>query len=524
MKPSVLAELPRTMARIRRLVRENPNDRELQRLLHSLLTSMSSDKVNEAAIMNALAQMEARLPGILPASGSPATPGVIGTPPRSGRRPPRHTPGASPHEVPIEFSASAGSEDTSAVIDRAAAYRSALEKELWTPTSAGRSAIPTTLHDAMAAVHSSGGERGGRSVEQLSREHAQLSASISELQTAHMTERALAGTRRQHELELASLRRRNEAQIAEVRQASLRELRQLENQHEQSLSALKRQYDAQLGQTTEAKREEQRRADGMAAELAELTAKMRAADGDGAKLAMLQHEYAKEMASLSRAHEDALRAAEAARRAATERAGAAGEEALEKLTGRTTAERAHLEATIVALQKQLTRADAEQRAAADGADVAALYERAEAAEAALAAETTRAREARAAAEAAAAAAGREEAARRQEIEALEERLRSSSEQLAESERAAEQARERASDVATSLAGAARGAAAASVAARAAAWRAAAAWRGVAARRVARGRPALFCITFCTVSVRIRPGGPTVSMACPEGVEVSLGMC
>ena len=49
----------------------------------------------------------------------------------------------------------------------------------------------------------------------------------------------------------------------------------------------------------------------LAAELAELTAKMRATDGDGAKLAMLPHEYAKEMASLSRAHEAALRAAEA---------------------------------------------------------------------------------------------------------------------------------------------------------------------------------------------------------------------
>jgi hypothetical protein len=42
--------LPRTMARIRRLVRENPNDRELQRLLHTLLTSMSSERVDEGEV------------------------------------------------------------------------------------------------------------------------------------------------------------------------------------------------------------------------------------------------------------------------------------------------------------------------------------------------------------------------------------------------------------------------------------------------------------------------------------------
>ena len=52
--------LPRTMARIRRLVRENPNDRELQRLLHTLLTSMSSERVDEGEVNSVLAQMEQR--------------------------------------------------------------------------------------------------------------------------------------------------------------------------------------------------------------------------------------------------------------------------------------------------------------------------------------------------------------------------------------------------------------------------------------------------------------------------------
>ena len=36
----LLGDLPKTMARIRRLVREHPHDRELQRLLHHLLTTM----------------------------------------------------------------------------------------------------------------------------------------------------------------------------------------------------------------------------------------------------------------------------------------------------------------------------------------------------------------------------------------------------------------------------------------------------------------------------------------------------
>ena len=52
--------LPRTMARIRRLVRENPSDRELQRLLHTLLTSMSAEKINEDDVHSILAQMEQR--------------------------------------------------------------------------------------------------------------------------------------------------------------------------------------------------------------------------------------------------------------------------------------------------------------------------------------------------------------------------------------------------------------------------------------------------------------------------------
>ena len=57
---AVSDSLPRTMARIRRLVRENPNDRELQRLLHTLLTSMSSDRIDEAEVNGVLAQMEQR--------------------------------------------------------------------------------------------------------------------------------------------------------------------------------------------------------------------------------------------------------------------------------------------------------------------------------------------------------------------------------------------------------------------------------------------------------------------------------
>ena len=53
---AINSDLPRTMARIRRLVRENPNDRELQRLLHTLLTSMSADRIDEAAVRSVLAQ------------------------------------------------------------------------------------------------------------------------------------------------------------------------------------------------------------------------------------------------------------------------------------------------------------------------------------------------------------------------------------------------------------------------------------------------------------------------------------
>ena len=60
---SILADLPRTMARIRRLVREQPNDRELQRLLHTLLTSMSADRIDEKSISTILARVcDARAP------------------------------------------------------------------------------------------------------------------------------------------------------------------------------------------------------------------------------------------------------------------------------------------------------------------------------------------------------------------------------------------------------------------------------------------------------------------------------
>jgi hypothetical protein len=62
MEGTLFTDLPRTLARIRRLVRENPNDRELQRLLHTLLTSMSADKLDETAISQVLKQMEERCP------------------------------------------------------------------------------------------------------------------------------------------------------------------------------------------------------------------------------------------------------------------------------------------------------------------------------------------------------------------------------------------------------------------------------------------------------------------------------
>ena len=62
MERTLFTDLPRTLARIRRLVRENPNDRELQRLLHTLLTSMSADKLDETAISQVLKQMEERCP------------------------------------------------------------------------------------------------------------------------------------------------------------------------------------------------------------------------------------------------------------------------------------------------------------------------------------------------------------------------------------------------------------------------------------------------------------------------------
>jgi hypothetical protein len=61
-QPSLFTDLPRTLARIRRLVREKPNDRELQRLLHTLLTSMSAEKLDEEAISRVLLQMEQRCP------------------------------------------------------------------------------------------------------------------------------------------------------------------------------------------------------------------------------------------------------------------------------------------------------------------------------------------------------------------------------------------------------------------------------------------------------------------------------
>ena len=73
----ISADLPRTMARIRRLVRENPNDRELQRLLHTLLTSMSADRIDEAATRSVLNQMEERARA---AKGPVATPPPVPPP------------------------------------------------------------------------------------------------------------------------------------------------------------------------------------------------------------------------------------------------------------------------------------------------------------------------------------------------------------------------------------------------------------------------------------------------------------
>lgn len=91
--------------RIRRLVRENPNDRELQRLLHTLLTSMSADRIDEAAIRSVLSQMErahAAKPGLSPAPALPGTQFIphglrasLASPP-GALAPPPHTPPAAP--------------------------------------------------------------------------------------------------------------------------------------------------------------------------------------------------------------------------------------------------------------------------------------------------------------------------------------------------------------------------------------------------------------------------------------------
>jgi len=224
----LLGDLPKTMARIRRLVREHPHDRELQRLLHHLLTTMSSDRVDEAAVGAVLEQMEARCGALPPATGNgkarAACAGASPSPPMPS--PPPQTPlGTSSSWVrDAQVLASGGFGAPSSSVAAGGASSSSL-----TPPSGGGRSELARMREAGAQYLADGGAspplRGGGGAE-----------------------------RRAFELQLAEMRRQHEAELSALRQRLLRDTRQARAEHEAEAASLRRTCEQQLSTAVAAHR------------------------------------------------------------------------------------------------------------------------------------------------------------------------------------------------------------------------------------------------------------------------------
>ena len=224
----LLGDLPKTMARIRRLVREHPHDRELQRLLHHLLTTMSSDRVDEAAVGAVLEQMEARCGALPPATGNGKARATYAS---SSPSPPKLSP---PPQTPLGTSsswvrdaqvlASGGFGAPSSSVAAGGASSSSL-----TPPSGGGRSELARMREAGAQYLADGGAspplRGGGGAE-----------------------------RRAFELQLAEMRRQHEAELSALRQRLLRDTRQARAEHEAEAASLRRTCEQQLSTAVAAHR------------------------------------------------------------------------------------------------------------------------------------------------------------------------------------------------------------------------------------------------------------------------------
>jgi hypothetical protein len=258
-------DLPRTMARIRRLVRDNPNDRELQRLLHTLLTSMSAERIDEAAIRSVLSQME-RAHSTKP----------------SGNSPPPQLPDAQwiPHGLRASLASPPTASFTPSKSDPAAGAAAAL----YTPTGAARAAIDATMRATMAETLASARLSAAASSPLPAAANATPTAGACGASCCASPPSSAGGAKPSsgggapvdaRDVQLEAMRRRHEQALSAMRQKAFRDGRQAQAHHEYATAQLQRQADAQLEAANEAKRAETRRADALAVHLAEMAARLK---------------------------------------------------------------------------------------------------------------------------------------------------------------------------------------------------------------------------------------------------------
>ena len=333
--------LPRTMARIRRLVRENPNDRELQRLLHTLLTSMSSDRIDEGEVHKVLQQMEQRKgartrdshdplssPPLTLAAAQLAADGGEWDVRGSGRRA-SSSPERAGMTTPVRSSGQSlgGMSDggPSGAIARAAAAIAIAERQQRAyaeqyggggddnsgvsggactpgavPGAASSPTQPTCASfrrlagavplapwplDASAAEMAWGAPEGAEAVPSPLAAPPPVSAAAgggvgppgARLEAAT----ALAGgywSHERHERALEAQRRRHEQALSALRETAARDARQAEAHAEFALTQLRRQTDEQLASAAEARRAEASKADALALQLRDAQARLARAE------------------------------------------------------------------------------------------------------------------------------------------------------------------------------------------------------------------------------------------------------
>ena len=328
---SLFSDLPRTMARIRRLVREHPNDRELQRLLHTLLTSMSSDRLNEEAVYAVLSKMEARCAAQSEGNCAFSTP-VTSAPHMSS--PPRSAPASrfrsSELPLPARLPSPAAHSPPPATASRP--YLS--------PRDVG-------LADAFSAT--------GEGDEEVEEEGPQ----VRRERDREEEEGARVGGA-SFETQVEGMRKRHEQALSTLRQKALREARQAQAHHEVGMAQLRRQCEAQLATVAEAHRAEEQRVEALRVELTEANAKLRRMEQPATSLSVeeLQHEYAAEISAMARSHKAELAARERATQALLERESAGRERTLAEMEARFAEEKSDLERSVTRLELRAKETDA----------------------------------------------------------------------------------------------------------------------------------------------------------------------